>query len=54
MGLNQGDVIDVGDNAPTLAHREASLVEVPIDLGHDTISSMGFLAHVHGVAGAGF
>ena len=34
MGINQGDVIDVGDNAPTLSHREAVLVKVPIDLGH--------------------
>jgi hypothetical protein len=50
MGINQGDVIDVGDNAPALSHREAIgvrfrpigqdhrthavLVKVPIDLGH--------------------
>ena len=34
MGINQGDVIDVGDHAPTLSHREAVLVKVPIDLGH--------------------
>jgi hypothetical protein len=32
----------VGDHTAALAHREAVLVEVPIDLGHDTISSMGF------------
>ena len=40
MGINQGDVIDVGDNAPTLSHREQVLVEVPIDLCSLTYGEM--------------
>jgi hypothetical protein len=40
MGINQGDVIGMAYNSPTLSHREQVLVEVPIDLCSLTYGEM--------------